>query len=109
MTPKLCKCGAIVDGRCERCCKTRVDGRSSHERGYDWQWRRLSERYRDNNPLCELCFMQGKTEPATSVHHVVSIEQDASRRLDATNLISVCESCHKQVEGKPDPRITQNV
>ncbi len=98
---KLCKCGAIVDRYCSRCNKQRT---STTERGYDYAWRKLSESYRDSHPLCEVCELNGRVEPACHVHHIESIENSPHRRLDTDNLIAVCEPCHIEIEGKPDPR-----
>lgn len=49
--------------------------------------------------------MNDKTTPSTQVHHIVPISVDKRRRLDRSNLIAVCEECHKAIEGKPDPRL----
>ena len=32
------------------------------------------------------------------VHHIISIEEDYSRRLDSTNLITLCPMHHKKAE-----------
>jgi 5-methylcytosine-specific restriction protein A len=99
---RLCRCGEIVQSKCSRCDKRQQE--STTDRGYDGQWKALSERYRASNPLCEVCEIQGRTKAADHVHHIVPVSVDPGRRLDVTNLIAVCERCHVEVEGKDDPR-----
>lgn len=100
---RVCRCGAIVEKRCDRCEPPRhrrgYDNRTTAERGYDNQWRKLSERYRAKYPLCERCEEQGRVTAAEEVHHKVPINVDASRRLDWSNLMSVCRKCHREIEG----------
>lgn len=33
---------------------------------------------------------------ATEVHHVIEIKDDWSRRLDVSNLVALCTSCHNR-------------
>lgn len=96
--PKLCKCGAIVERRCEKCYPRQHD-RTTKERGYGSDWRRLSERKRAIDPLCERCADRGSVTPATEVHHVRSIASAPHLRLEISNLMSVCHACHEELEG----------
>ena len=43
---------------------------------------------------CQICKRYGRMRQATEVHHIVHIEDDPSRALDASNLISLCKACH---------------
>jgi 5-methylcytosine-specific restriction protein A len=97
MTSKLCKCGAIVQKRCKRCYPA-SHSKTTAERGYGNDWRRLSERYRANNPLCERCFDSGMTTAAVHVHHVKPIRERPDLRLVVDNLMSVCLACHEELE-----------
>lgn len=45
--------------------------------------------------LCEACRRHGQVVPADEVHHKVPISEDWSRRLDPSNLICLCKSCHR--------------
>lgn len=101
-----CRCGGTrTDGRCDRCgvAKGWHSG-STKERGYDHVWRRLSERYRAQHPLCERCESLGVVRAASEVHHVIPIDVNPSLRLDPDNLMAVCRECHEALEGKPHPR-----
>jgi 5-methylcytosine-specific restriction endonuclease McrA len=102
MAKHLCKCGAITNGHCTRCNNNRQQ--STTQRGYDGDWKRLSERYRNENPLCEVCMLHGRTTPCDHVHHIVPIRDCKALRLEWGNLIAVCEECHREIEGKGDPR-----
>ena len=64
---------------------------SPASRGYDSTWRRLSVQFRAANPICMRC----SEAPATLADHIVPIRVDPGRRLDVTNLQSLCDSCHK--------------
>jgi 5-methylcytosine-specific restriction protein A len=102
MAKRVCKCGVIVDGACKRC--ERVSQQTTGQRGYDYAWRVTSVAYRNENPLCEVCQIHERTTPAVHVHHIVPISACKALRLEWSNLIAVCEACHEEIEGKPDPR-----
>lgn len=87
---KLCHCGKVKPCEAHR---RRAGGKRSGS--YDNPWRVLSERVRALRPLCEDCWEQERSEPSTEVHHIVPIEEAPHRRLDITNLISLCNHCHR--------------
>ena len=64
-----------------------------------WQKVRAAVVSRDN-AMCCICLEQGRYNPpkVIEVHHIVSLEQDYSRRLDKTNLICLCPVHHKQAD-----------
>ena len=64
-----------------------------------WQRKREEIRSRDLN-ICRYCFLvRHKIVTADlSVHHIVPIEQDYSKRLSGRNLITLCRGCHEQAE-----------
>lgn len=67
------------------------------ERGYDSDWERLRSRKIRTNPLCEECERQGLVVPAQDVDHIVPFEGRADpKRLDWSNLQSLCRSCHNR-------------
>jgi len=96
---KLCKCGAIVHKWCERCYPS-THAQTTTERGYGQDWRKLSERYRTVNPLCERCIENDKVTPAEHVHHKIKIVDAPQLRLSWDNLMSVCVACHNELEGR---------
>ena len=96
--PKLCKCGAIVDKRCERCDPPIPHKQTTQERGYGNDWRKLSERYRKSHPLCERCTEQGRTRAADHVHHIIPIRVAPELRLERSNLMAVCVECHEELD-----------
>lgn len=98
MTKRLCRCGAIVDGKCARCAPVSTHTKTTAERGYDHAWRRLSERVRIEQPLCERCEQQGKVKAARHVHHVQPIAVAPWLRLERSNLMAVCVECHEELE-----------
>ena len=102
MSKRLCKCGRIVVGDCPDCKRIYTykpqQKRTTAERGYDSTWRKLSEWIRAVHPLCAVCQMYDKVTPATEVHHIVKVAEDASNRLNVDNLLPVCKACHKAIE-----------
>jgi 5-methylcytosine-specific restriction endonuclease McrA len=99
--PKLCKCGAIVDKRCERCQPSH--NQTTKQRGYGNDWRKLSIHKRTIDPLCEHCLTKGMVKPATEVHHIIAIARAPHKRLDIDNLMSVCHACHEELEAGGGP------
>ncbi len=98
---RLCRCGAIVEDRCEACDKAKGRGkhqRTTKERGYGHDWRNASERYRAEVPLCQVCELAGKVAGADHVHHITKIRDAPELRLDRSNWLSVCSDCHEKVE-----------
>lgn len=94
---KLCKCGAIVADRCERCYPTK-HLQTTKQRGYDNAWRKLSERVRREQPLCPDCEAEGRAIPSTEVHHIIPIKVNPKLRLVRSNLIAVCHRHHEERE-----------
>ena len=68
---------------------------SAASRGYDAAWERLRVAWLNQHPLCEFCQERDKrVEPATVVDHIAPIVDAPSRRLDWTNLRSLCKHHH---------------
>ena len=98
------RCPATVDSRdgyCDACRpqnwrnKDRFRG-SSRDRGYDRDWEKLRALKAKLNPLCEDCEDEGRITPVDEVDHVIPIGDAPERRLDLTNLRSLCLSHHRQ-------------
>ena len=71
------------------------DGReSSTRRGYDYRWQKLRLWHLRQQPLCVECDREGRVTAAELVDHIVPIMEDPTRRLDPTNLQSLCAPCH---------------
>lgn len=67
---------------------------TSSQRGYDAVWRRLRLMHLRNNPLCVFHQRLGEVVAATVGDHIVSIADAPERRLDPTNIQSLCKPCH---------------
>lgn len=100
MTKRLCRCGAIVDGRCERCAPVSTHNKTTAERGYDHAWQQIRARKAIADPLCERCLTAEVVKPMREVHHVVPININPSLRLVWSNLQSLCRECHQEIEPK---------
>lgn len=62
----------------------------------EWQALRLRALERDAY-LCQPCLREKRITRADTVHHIVPIKQDFSRRLDPSNVESVCRACHNRL------------
>ena len=48
--------------------------------------------------LCQHCLKEKRITPADMVHHIVPVKVDWTKRLDLSNLISLCNTCHAKIE-----------
>ena len=58
-------------------------------------WIRMSKITLDDNPQCESCKRMGKLVMADHVDHILPIGIAPDRRLDSSNLQSLCRACHR--------------
>jgi 5-methylcytosine-specific restriction enzyme A len=73
------------------------------QRGYDWAWAKLRTRWLKQHPLCAECERNGRLTPATEVDHIIPIRKAPERRLDDTNLQSLCHPCHAAKTARESP------
>lgn len=68
----------------------------------DWEHARDAALTRDAH-LCQHCLQQGEITPAVMVHHIIELTpaniSDPSIATDPSNLVSLCDRCHKKVHG----------
>lgn len=64
-----------------------------------WTAARLRVLSRDNY-LCQECLRQGRITRADTVHHLVEIKENWSKRLKMDNLVSLCAECHNKAHAK---------
>lgn len=106
--PRLCHCGQTVPSG-ERCqCQRKQDRErkrrydqirpNARERGYDREWELLRRYFLGRYSHCRMCAAKGKATPATVVDHIISIKQAPHRRLDLSNLQSLCAPCHNSAK-----------
>lgn len=66
-------------------------------------WRKMRLAKLKDQPLCEVCLIEGKIRLAEHVHHIRSFMQAEDQierdRLayDSENLASVCQECHNRI------------
>jgi 5-methylcytosine-specific restriction protein A len=70
-----------------------------------WKTKRQSILRRDEY-LCRECKRYGKTTPATTVHHILPIEQRPDLKLSSLNLISLCNECHNKMHDRHTNELT---
>jgi 5-methylcytosine-specific restriction protein A len=58
-------------------------------------WRRLRAIYLKRNPLCEVCYAEGRITPAVICDHRVEIK-DGGAKLDMANITAMCYACHNK-------------
>ena len=100
--PRRCpQCLELVKGRCVKCNGERekkYDAKrgTAASRGYDADWRRFRKQVLIERPLCEDCHAAGRVKAACEVHHIVKLRTDPSLRLEPSNVMSLCKSCHSK-------------
>lgn len=102
---KSCRyCGRIhgINDECARKPKReyniRADKAAVFRRTNRWKCKSIEIMQRDLY-LCRHCLACGKiTTSPLSVHHIVPLSEDFGGRLDDTNLITLCDDCHKRAE-----------
>ncbi|WIF95133.1 HNH endonuclease [Caminicella sporogenes] len=65
----------------------------------EWLYARRAALVRDNY-LCQHCLKNNRITLADMVHHIIPIKEDFSKRLQLSNLISLCNSCHEKIHRK---------
>ena len=60
-----------------------------------WEKKRLEILERDNYE-CQVCKEEGGFTPATTVHHILHLENRPDLAFDNDNLLSVCAACHNR-------------
>ena len=90
---------------CARCCKQREQRQAkakkkneqertkregtTTQRGYDYQWSKVSKFVRASEPICRRC----KNALAEMVDHIKPLKEGGDR-LDLNNLQPLCNKCH---------------
>lgn len=103
MRMKLCGCGAVKEDRrgavCGRCgAGKKTQAKTTTAKGYGWDWQKLSERYRQQNPLCQECKKIDRATSAEEVHHIIPITEAPWLRLEVSNLMALCVECHRRID-----------
>lgn len=117
---KICRCGMVVPHAVPRCdeCQGRHD--RDQQARYDmydrarintnerkmystgaWKVIRKVIKARDHG-LCKVCQNKGTVSYTQLIHHITPVEESFRLRLEPSNLISLCESCHKVVHNGYD-------
>lgn len=63
----------------------------------EWRAARARTLARDTNIDIYLYITEGRVVPADTVHHIVELMEDYSKRLDPDNLISISEPTHSMI------------
>jgi 5-methylcytosine-specific restriction protein A len=74
------------------------------ERGYGYDWQKLRNVHIRMFPLCADPYHVHLHRPVIAKHvdHIESIQDAPQRRLDPTNLQSLCENCHNSLKQKEE-------
>ena len=113
---KICRCGKVIPYNLKACdgCKCKIElerkqntkhyTKATYERDskYNkfykskvWNSVRQLAIIRDH-ALCKDCLAKNTITSYNTVHHIIPIKEDWSKKLDIDNLICLCESCHQK-------------
>lgn len=108
--PHICGCGRVVPSGATCPCQRKRDAErkarfnktrpSSTQQGLGADWRKLRARHLLRHPFCEVC-----GAPTTDVDHIVPRRIAPERRLDPTNLQSLCRSHHSGAKQRLERRL----
>lgn len=72
-------------------------------------WKKKAEEIKERDKyLCQVCLSNNIFNyKDLSVHHIIPASVSEERRLDNSNLITVCERCHQDCEKGKIPKETQ--
>ncbi len=76
----------------------RAEKKTTTERGYGAQWRRLRSMVLNREPLCRACKAEGHIVSATDVDHIRPKAKGGGDEM--SNLQPLCKSCHMSKTGK---------
>ena len=84
--------------------KTPTKRLTAAKRGYDSDWNKLRKQALERDHyLCQHCLQAGRATTATDVDHKTPFKGiDDPKRLDLTNLQSLCAPCHSRKTAKED-------
>ena len=63
----------------------------------EWKIARARALARDTNIDIYLYITKGKVVPADTVHHIIELSEDYTKRCDVDNLISISEATHSMI------------
>jgi 5-methylcytosine-specific restriction protein A len=66
-----------------------------HNAIYDRRWATVRLSFLRDNPLCVDCLANDIVTAAQDVHHIVKAKVAPELRLETTNLMALCSSCHR--------------
>ena len=72
-------------------------------------WKKKAEEIKGRDKyLCQVCLKKNIINTRElSVHHIIPAEESQALRLENSNLITVCDNCHKLCEVGRIPRTEQ--
>ena len=79
--------------------------KSNFYKSRKWKRKRETILKRDEY-LCRECRRYGRTTPATTVHHIVPLEQNRKLALVSGNLVSLCDACHNAMHDRDTGQLT---
>ena len=56
---------------------------------------------------CRECKRYGKSVAASTVHHVIPLEQQLELKYSSNNLISLCSKCHDKMHDRVNNKLTK--
>lgn len=67
-------------------------------------WQRLRRlAFERDKGLCQRCLKQEILKRADVVHHIVEVKEDWNKRLELSNLESLCHRCHNAIHKQIPP------
>lgn len=75
---------------------TRDEATKDFYSGSEWRKVRKQALIRDGW-ICQECLKHGLITNADTVHHIIEVKDDFSKRYDIDNTLSICRGCHNRI------------
>ncbi|MEA4898685.1 MAG: HNH endonuclease signature motif containing protein [Christensenellaceae bacterium] len=102
-------CPKLTDSRyCEEHSKAearrynRYDRDPTSKKRYGRPWQKVRARFLAAHPLCAECLANGRTTPASEVHHILPLSRGGTHAED--NLMALCKPCHSAISARDGDR-----
>lgn len=80
----------------------KYDRDPNHNKRYGRAWKKIRAAFLRENPLCEMCWQDGKLTAADTVHHKRKLSDGGTH--DSSNLQALCETCHSRLHAQQGDR-----
>jgi len=80
-----------------RTCTDTIAKKARHKIYNNRRWRKIRALKFANDPLCEVCILEGRVTTTEVIHHIIPIDIDPKLAYEYSNLMAICHECHGKI------------